>query len=296
MIISSQTLRALFTGFKTTFQNAFDGAPSDYAKVAMVVPSATKMEEYGWLGTVTRFREWLGDRVIQNLKTHDFTIKNKDFENTVGVDRNDIADDTLGVYTPILAQLGQDAKTHPDELIFALLAAGFATPCYDGQYFFDTDHPVIGANGQAISVSNFAGGAGTPWYLVDATRAVKPLIFQKRQDYQFVAMDKPDDESVFSRKVFRYGVDARVNVGFGLWQLAYASKQTLDAANFGAAYAALMSIKGDNGKPLGIRPSLLVVPPTLRDAALTITKADIINNTTNVQRGAVDVLVTPWLA
>lgn len=296
MIISSQTLRALFTGFKTTFQNAYDGAPSDYAKVSMVVPSATKSEEYGWLGTVTRFREWLGDRVIQNLKTHDFTIKNKDFENTVGVDRNDIADDTLGVYTPILAQLGMDAKTHPDELIFALLAAGFTTPCYDGQYFFDTDHPVIGANGQAVSVSNFGGGAGAPWFLVDATRAVKPLIFQKRQDYQFVAMDKPDDEAVFSRKIFRYGVDARVNVGFGLWQLAYASKQALDATNFGAAYAALMSIKGDNGKPLGIRPSLLVVPPTLRDAALTITKADIINNTTNVQRGAVDVLVTPWLA
>jgi phage major head subunit gpT-like protein len=296
MIISSQSLRALFTGFKTVFQNAFDGAPSDYAKVAMVVSSATKQEEYGWLGTVTRFREWLGDRVVQNLKTHDFTIKNKDFENTVGVDRNDIADDTLGVYTPMLAQLGQDAKTHPDELIFALLAAGFTSACYDGQYFFDTDHPVIGADGQVASVSNFGGGTSTPWYLLDATRAVRPLIFQKRQDYKFISMDKDDDESVFSRKIFRYGVDARVNVGFGLWQLAYASRQSLDPTNFGAAYAALMSIKGDNGKPLGIRPSLLVVPPTLRDAALTITKADIINNTTNVQRGAVDVLVTPWLA
>jgi phage major head subunit gpT-like protein len=131
---------------------------------------------------------------------------------------------------------------------------------------------------------------------VDASRAIKPLIFQKRKDYTFVAMDRPDDESVFTRKTFRYGVDSRVNVGFGLWQLAYASKQELSVANFGAVYAALMSLKGDNGRPLGIRPSLLVVPPTLRDAALTITKADIINNTTNVQRGAVDVLVTPWLA
>lgn len=296
MIITSQSLRAMFVGFKTTFQNAFDGAPSDYQKVAMTVPSSTKEEKYGWLGTITRFREWVGDRVIQNLKTHDFTIKNKSFENTVGVDRDDISDDTLGVYTPIFQQLGLDAKAHPDELVFALLASGFTGACYDGQYFFDTDHPVIGTNGQVASVSNFGGGDGTPWYLVDVTRAIKPIIFQLRQNYQFVAMDKPDDESVFTRKLFRYGVDARANVGFGLWQLAYASKQELSAANFGAAIAAMGSFKGDNGKPLGIRPSLLVVPPTLRDAALTITKADIINNTTNVQRGAVDVLVTPWLA
>ncbi len=82
--------------------------------------------------------------------------------------------------------------------------------------------------------------------------AIKPIIFQKRRDYQFVPMDSPDDEAVFSRKQFRYGVDARVNVGFGLWQLAYASKQALDVTTFGAAYAALMSIKGDNDKPLGI--------------------------------------------
>ncbi len=296
MIITSQSLRAMFVGFKTIFQQAFDGAPSDYQRVAMVVPSSTSSEEYGWLGTVTRFRKWVGDRVVQNLKTHDYSIKNEPFENTVGVDRDNIADDKLGVYTPMLSQLGMDAKTHPDELVFALLAAGFGTRCFDGQYFFDTDHPVIGIDGQAVSVSNFAGGTGTPWYLFDATRAIKPLIFQKRQDYQFVAMDKPDDESVFTRKLFRYGVDARVNVGFGLWQLAYASKQELTAANFGAAVAAMGSFKGDNGKPLGVRPSLLVVPPTLRDAALTITKADIINNTTNVQRGSVDVLVTPWLA
>jgi phage major head subunit gpT-like protein len=181
-------------------------------------------------------------------------------------------------------------------MVFDLLKLGFSTPCYDGQYFFDTDHPVIGVNGEATSVSNFGGGSGTPWFLVDATKVLKPIIFQKRRDYQFVSMDSPNDEAVFSRKEFRYGVDARVNVGFGLWQLAYASKQALDVTTFGAAYAALMSIKGDNDKPLGIMPSLLVVPPTLRDAALTVVKAELINNTTNVQRGAVDVLVTPWLA
>ncbi|WP_179949285.1 MULTISPECIES: Mu-like prophage major head subunit gpT family protein, partial [unclassified Burkholderia] len=94
MEINRANLRALFTGYNTVFQQAFDGAQSDWNKVAMPVPSTTSQEVYPWLGQTTRFREWIGDRVIQNLASHDFSIKNKPFENTVGVDREAIEDDT----------------------------------------------------------------------------------------------------------------------------------------------------------------------------------------------------------
>lgn len=297
MIINRANLADLFRGFKMIFGEAFTGAPSDWEKIAMLVPSTHGEEKYPWLGTTTRFREWLGDRVIQNLMSYDYTIKNKPYENTVGVDRDHIEDDSIGIYNPMFRQMGMDAKQHPDELVFALLQLGFTTNCYDGQYFFDTDHPVLDVNGNPQSVSNFGGGAGTAWYLIDDTKAIKPIIFQKRREYEFVAMDSPTDEQAFTRKLYRYGVDTRCNVGFGLWQVAYASKQTLNAANYNAAYSALQSLKGDNGKPLGIRPSLLVVPPSLRDAALTIITAETINNgETNINRNSAKVLVSPWLA
>ena len=41
----------------------------------------------------------------------------------------------------------QSSSGHPDELIFNLLKNGFTSPCFDGQNFFDTDHPVIGEDG-----------------------------------------------------------------------------------------------------------------------------------------------------
>lgn len=297
IMINRQNLNAMFTGFNTAFNDAFNGAQSDWNQVAMEVPSTQAQEQYAWLGSTTRFREWIGDRVIQNLKSHDFTIKNKSYENTVGVDRDHIEDDTFGVYKPMFSQLGQDAKNHPDELIFALMAAGFTSVCYDGQYFFDTDHPVVQADGSSASVSNFGGGAGTAWYLLDATKMVKPFIFQKRRDYKLVKMDQDTDEAVFNQKLFRYGVDARCNVGYGLWQLAYASKQTLDATAYGNARTALMSMKGDSGKPLGVRPSLLVVPPSLEKTALEILQAE--KNAAgadNIYRGTAKLLVTPWLS
>ncbi|KUY91614.1 MULTISPECIES: Mu-like prophage major head subunit gpT family protein, partial [unclassified Burkholderia] len=228
---------------------------------------------------------------------HDFSIKNKPFENTVGVDREAIEDDTYGVYKPVMAQMGLDAKQHPDELVFGLLKQGTTKTCYDGQYFFDTDHPVLQENGQIGSVSNFQAGSGPTWYLLDMTRIVKPIILQQRKPYNFVAMDQETDEVVFSAKTYRYGVDARCNVGFALWQLAYASNAELNEDSYQAAREAMIGMKGDNGRPLGIRPSLLVVPPRYDGVGRKILHADANNyGATNVWKGSAELLTTPWLA
>ncbi|MBL4801996.1 MAG: Mu-like prophage major head subunit gpT family protein [Emcibacter sp.] len=297
MQITSTSLSALMVGFKAEFQNGIGDAESQYKEVAMDVKSTKGSEVYGWLGKSTRFRKWLGARVIQNLKTHDFTIKNEKYENTVGVDRDDIEDDSLGLYSPLFKQLGQDTANHPDELVFALLKKGFTEKCYDGQYFFDTDHPVTDEDGNEYSVSNMQAGGETPWYLIDNSKALMPIIFQKRRDYAFVAMTKPDDEKVFTDDEYRYGIDARVNAGFGLWQLAFGSKATLNKANYDAAFSAMQSLKGDMGKPLAVTPKILLVSPSDRSAALEMVKAERdANGATNVNKDSTVVVVCPWLA
>tara|TARA_B100001939_G_scaffold72990_1_gene61146 strand:- start:676 stop:1569 length:894 start_codon:yes stop_codon:yes gene_type:complete len=297
MLITPATLQALMTGFKKNFQDGLNTAESQWRDVATEIMSSNRQETYAWLGKTTAFREWVGDRVIQNLASHDYTIKNKSFENTIAVDRDEIEDDSLGIYRELFRQLGQDAAHHPDELVFGLLKDGFTKPCYDGQYFFDSDHPVLDENGDEISVSNMQSGASTPWFLLDTSKPLKPMIFQKRRDYDFVAMNRKDDEAVFTRKEYRYGVDARVNAGFGLWQLAFGSKAALDETNYAAARAAMMSIKGDNGKPLNVRPTMLLVPPSLEAAALKLVQAETnAAGATNVYRNTAKVVVCPWIA
>jgi phage major head subunit gpT-like protein len=180
--------------------------------------------------------------------------------------------------------------------MFALLAAGFTTPCYDGQSFFDTDHPVLDAAGNAQSVSNTGGGGGAPWFMLDTTRSIKPLLLQMRREATFVAKDKPDDDNVFENNELRYGVDGRWNVGFSFWQLAYGSQQALDAASFNAAYAAMQGLKGDYDKPLGIKPKLLVAGASNRAAALnTVAVQRNAAGADNINYQAVDVLIVPWL-
>lgn len=299
MIINAGNLRALYVAFSAAFASGLGMAESNFTKIASVVPSTTRSNEYGWLGKFPKMREWLGDRVVNGMAAHGYSIRNKSFELTVGVDRDDIDDDNLGIYTPMMQELGQSAAENPDELVFTLLKAGSSTVCYDGQYFFDTDHPVLDEDGVEQSQSNWDNnaGAGTPWYLLDTRRALKPLIFQDRKKPKLVAKDQENDDNVFDRKQYVYGVDSRCNVGFGFWQQAYGSRKTLDETNLVAAYTAITERKGDYGRTLGIKPSLLVVPPSLKFAAMKLVNATTLaNGADNVMKGLVDVLDDPRLA
>ena len=296
MQISAPALAALYNAVKLHFNEGRNGYTPLYTQIATIVNSTAAQEDYAWLGEFARLREWVGDRSIEEMRVYDYSIKNKKFEATEGIKAEYIEDDTYGVLMPKFSDMGYAAATHPDELIFALLSAGFSTLCYDGQNFFDTDHPVGDVNTTNL-VSNLQDGSGTPWFLLDTTRPLKPLIFQRRRDYRLQAKtDAGNSDHVFMKDEYLYGVDARVNVGFGFWQQAFASKATLDGTNFDAAIQTMMEFKSDKGRPLGIMPNLLVCGPSNRAAAKKVIEAE--NDAagaSNTNYKAVEVVVVPWL-
>ncbi|RHW21887.1 Mu-like prophage major head subunit gpT family protein [Pseudomonas jilinensis] len=301
-IITPALISALKTSFQKHFQDALATAPSAYLEVATVIQSTTASNTYGWLGQFPKLREWIGDRVVKDMAAQGYQITNKLFEGTVGVKRTDIEDDNLGIYTPLMQEMGRAAGVHPDELVFELLKLGDSSLCYDGQNFFDTDHPVfpnVDGTGTAVMVSNLfepASDPGPAWFLLDTSRSLKPLIYQERVKPDFTAMTKDDDEQVFMADEYRYGVRARSNVGFGFWQLAAMSTKPLNAANFREAYNAMRDQKADGGRPLGVKPTLLVVPTSLDEAAREVVGvARLSNGADNPNYNLVKVLDTAWL-
>jgi len=298
-IVTPALVSALFVGFKSEFNSIFDKTPTDWAKVATLISSSTRENVYAWLGQFPQFREWVGERVLRDMKAHGYSIVNKKYESTVGLSRTDIEDDQVGVYKPLLSEMGRAAKVFPDELVFGLLAQGHMTACYDGQNFFDTDHPVypnVDGTGVPQAVANFSDGTGPSWFLLDVSRALKPLIFQERTKPELTALNDPKDEGVFMQDVYRFGIRYRCNAGFGFWQMAYCSKLPLTSENFNTAYAAMCSTKADGGRPLGIKPTLLVVPPVLRIHAHEVIQSErLANGASNPNKDLCEVLVTPWL-
>lgn len=297
MLITAATLAALQQGFNAAFLQGFGATAPSWPTVAMRVPSTADLENYGWMKDLPGMREWVGQRVIHNLEATGAQLKNKNYEHTIGVDRNHIDDDKLGIYSPIFSMQGEIVSRHPDELVWGLLPTGFAVKGFDGQYYFDTDHVGYTAAGAEASWSNTGGGAGAPWFLMDLSRSfMKPLIFQDRKAANFVSLNRETDTNVFMDRQFIYGVDTRYVAGFGFHQLAYGSKADLSAANFAAGRLVLETQHRPDGSPLPVMATHLVCGPSRRAEAEAILKKEYLTaGETNTNYKAVELIVSPWL-
>jgi phage major head subunit gpT-like protein len=132
----------LTKGLRSEFFNRFDATPTYYQDLATRIVSNSDREDYRWLGTVPRIREWGTGRLAQGLRTESYSVENLKYEATIEVDRDEISDDQTGQIRLRVAELAQRAATHKDYLLAQLLIAGETTGnnSYDGVSFFNLAH------------------------------------------------------------------------------------------------------------------------------------------------------------
>lgn len=296
----SDLLSALDAAFKKEFKVGLSLLKPQWPLLAMRVSSSTKTNTYAWLGNFPKMREWVGERQIKKMQAQGMSIDNKLFESTVGIARTDIEDDQVGLFTPMVQQAGQSAAELPDDLVFGLLAKGKTTLCYDGQNFFDTDHPWYaevdgtGAVKQQSNLTKGSAGGKPAFYILDDTNAIKPLIWQERTAPEIEAkFDPVKSDKVFMEDVYLWGVRARGNAGFGFWQLIHRVEDSeLTSEVVQDVLTKIRTLKGDGGKLLNIRPSVILVPPALEFKARQLFESDLINNTSNPLKGVLKVVVS----
>lgn len=132
------TSRAVLGEFKRAL--AIEQPPSWTNLIANTFESDQASEEYAWLDDVRPLREWIGGRHAHGLKENSMTITNKHYEATLKVLVKDMRRDKFGMIRAKINDLVRRAMNHKAKLLSDLIIAGESTTCYDGQYFFDTDH------------------------------------------------------------------------------------------------------------------------------------------------------------
>jgi phage major head subunit gpT-like protein len=128
---------------------------------------------------------------------------------------------------------GYSAKQLPDEIVSDLKNNAFTNKCYDGQYYYDTDHPV----GEAKTSTSNKGTAALS-----------------------------------------------------------AASVALAKASYGAARTAIMSYTDDEGRPLGLIPNVLEVPPALEEIGrMLLTYDKLEDDKPNPYKGTATLVVNPRL-
>jgi phage major head subunit gpT-like protein len=145
-------------GFYTELEN--NPAPSWLALVFRIILSSIQTEIISFSKGFPGMREWLGERRVQSLSQYQVSITKKNHELTVGIGYDDIYFDKWNNITDHIRGLAQAVPRHFVDYFVSLMLGGFSTPSYDGQYYFDSDHPNgVDANGAAETISNTTAAA-----------------------------------------------------------------------------------------------------------------------------------------
>lgn len=114
--------------------------------VSNLFTSDQDSETYPFLGQSPGMREWIGGRQAKGLGGNALTIANRHYESTLEIAVRDARRDKTPQIEARVADFADRSLTHWASLLSTLIAAGESTVCYDGQFFFDTDH-VEGSSG-----------------------------------------------------------------------------------------------------------------------------------------------------
>jgi phage major head subunit gpT-like protein len=169
MIINGATLESLRVGLQATFQTAFDETTPEWERFAQRMQTTNDTESFNWLEGMPTVKQWVDDAQFETFSADTWEISWEKWQAGIVVAREDIVDDKLGNVLPRIGDLGAVVRRHPGVRLFQKLKAGDSQVCFDGEYFFDTDHPG--------SQSNKITGA-----LTSATLNQMKALFSYRRD------------------------------------------------------------------------------------------------------------------
>jgi len=124
--------------------------------VSNLFGSDQSSETYNWIGMVPAMRQWIGARQAKGFTGQGVTIINNHYEASIEIAKRDVRRDKTGQVRVRMEELADRGQTHWASLLSELLINAPSATCYDGQFFFDTDHVDPGADYQTAQSNDIA--------------------------------------------------------------------------------------------------------------------------------------------
>lgn len=147
MLVTPANLNLFFTDLNTQYWQAYGTAPVVSPRIATTIPVGTETWTAGWIGMLSKMREWIGPRITNTPAPQTYSVTVQNFEQTNGIDQFKLEDDQWGIYAPIAAFMGMQNAKWPDYQLRDLIQSqgsqsGARQYCMDLLTYWNTAHPV----------------------------------------------------------------------------------------------------------------------------------------------------------
>jgi phage major head subunit gpT-like protein len=85
MALDTAKATATLRDITRTFDRSVQQTTPFYPEVCTIVPSTGLDEKYAWLGDIPSVREWLGDRVFNEMRASTYVLANKLWEDSIKI-------------------------------------------------------------------------------------------------------------------------------------------------------------------------------------------------------------------
>jgi len=140
MELTNATLAELARNLNASWKQGMQWTPPvDLADILFWdVPGAGASNMYFWAQNAAGFREWVGDRVFNDVLLNKYQVDHRTFEKTDRLPRNAIKDDTFGAFGDTVRMSGLSWQEQKYQLVIDVLTGN--PTCCDGLPIFATTH------------------------------------------------------------------------------------------------------------------------------------------------------------
>ena len=133
----------------------------DINNIANTITSKQKTEYFAELAAYPVVREWLDEREVQDILENNFSDTAADFESTIKVNRNDVADDQTGQYVLKAKSITSAMMNHKRKIVMKLYANGFETSSKLGSIFRSAKNISTYESKAMFANNHIIGGSGS---------------------------------------------------------------------------------------------------------------------------------------
>ena len=164
--INDKTLQDLEKTLNAKWTSAFSAAPQmQLTTLATQYTSTTASNHYAFMEALGGYSEWNGARQFKDIASQQFEVKNKDYEMSIKMPKNQLEDDQIGMYVDIVPAMVAGWFKKQQSLIMDVLTSN--PVAYDGTALFATNR-TYGSNtinnlaaASALTAANFETARAT---------------------------------------------------------------------------------------------------------------------------------------